>query len=572
VKISGFTIRNSGGYKDDSGIKIISDNNIITDCIIYRTRTGIYFENIDNNMISKCLFHTNGEGIFLDTSFNCEIKDSEFCHNAFGSNSQDSYNINIHDVYFHENGIGCFIHNCSNVVITHSAICDNNDNQGGCFIYDSSDISIIDCNIYHNGVGVKLDASSSITIKNCDLSYNSHFTIYAKTQIKDLIISNCNIAHNYRYGIHIRNSNYEATNNNIYDNSIDGIHGKGFTANARYNWWGGLKGPFLTGFRFVDRIQKGSGRIQFFPWRIKPIDDAGSSWKYNDLFTKTVINGYGDSNIALSGDDTDEDGLPDWWEKKWNYDPMVWNDHGNLDPDGDALNNFEECYTDEYGSNPYHKDIFIEFDWMEPEKTDVTNKPPLDLINEMKASFKKHDITLHVDIGNLGGGEELPYIYSFSYDVLRDLYWDFFLHNDLNNPRKNIFHYGLICINGPGPGFAFIGWAHLNAFCISAPVNEEKNEYQNREKIIMTGSMHETGHTLGLFADDFDGNDNRATVKPWYKEFWIYRNYKSAMNYRYTWDMLDYSDGTHGRNDFNDWGNLDYGFFKNTHYTLLEDL
>ena len=78
--------------------------------------------------------------------------------------------------------------------------------------------------------------------------------------------------------------------------------------------------------------------------------------------------------------------------------------------------------------------------------------------------------------------------------------------------------------------------------------------------------MHELGHTMGLFADDHNGNDNRGTVNPWYKDYWQFRNYKSCMNYRYTWQILDYSDGTHGSGDYDDWGTLDLEFFKNTRY------
>ncbi|UCF12097.1 MAG: hypothetical protein JSW06_08650, partial [Thermoplasmatales archaeon] len=68
------------------------------------------------------------------------------------------------------------------------------------------------------------------------------------------------------------------------------------------------------------------------------------------------------------------------------------------------------------------------------------------------------------------------------------------------------------------------------------------------------------------------GIDNRAAANPLYKEFWKYNNYKSTMSYRYTWQILDYSDGSHGRGDFNDWSNLDFDFFKNTHYTLFAPL
>jgi len=38
------------------------------------------------------------------------------------------------------------------------------------------------------------------------------------------------------------------------------------------------------------------------------------------------------------------------------------------------------------------------------------------------------------------------------------------------------------------------------------------------------------------------------------------------MNYRYTYRIIDYSDGYHGKGDYKDWSNLDFEFFKNTHF------
>jgi len=77
--------------------------------------------------------------------------------------------------------------------------------------------------------------------------------------------------------------------------------------------------------------------------------------------------------------------------------------------------------------------------------------------------------------------------------------------------------------------------------------------------------MHELGHTLGLIADDFGGIDNHANIYPKYREYWKFKNYKSAMSYQYTYRVLDYSDGDRGPNDFNDWDNMQFDFFKNTH-------
>jgi hypothetical protein len=74
--------------------------------------------------------------------------------------------------------------------------------------------------------------------------------------------------------------------------------------------------------------------------------------------------------------------------------------------------------------------------------------------------------------------------------------------------------------------------------------------------------MHETGHTLGIDWLFPPGCDAKCTAKPWCIGYWIFRNYKSCMNYRYTYKILDYSDGTHGIIDFNDWGNIDFTFFE----------
>jgi hypothetical protein len=80
--------------------------------------------------------------------------------------------------------------------------------------------------------------------------------------------------------------------------------------------------------------------------------------------------------------------------------------------------------------------------------------------------------------------------------------------------------------------------------------------------------MHELRHTCGLTVDDHGGNDNQVAAIPFTLQWWNYRNYKSCMNYRYTYKILDYSDGTYGKGDFDDWGALDFSFFKNTHFRL----
>ena len=70
--------------------------------------------------------------------------------------------------------------------------------------------------------------------------------------------------------------------------------------------------------------------------------------------------------------------------------------------------------------------------------------------------------------------------------------------------------------------------------------------------------MHETGHTLGISCL---GVDNWNAV-PFGKDFFKFLSYRSCMNYCYTYSLIDYSDGSHGRNDHNDWGSLDLTLFQ----------
>jgi hypothetical protein len=73
--------------------------------------------------------------------------------------------------------------------------------------------------------------------------------------------------------------------------------------------------------------------------------------------------------------------------------------------------------------------------------------------------------------------------------------------------------------------------------------------------------MHELGHTLGIWGWNQPGCDNWDAV--WFKkDFFKYKNYRSCMNYAYTYLLVDYSDGTHGRNDCSDWDMIDLTLFQ----------
>ena len=564
VNIENFTIRNSGGFKGDSAIKINTRSVTIANCIVYRSRTGVYINDTDYNHIRGCIFYTNGEGVFIDSSSYDKVDDCIFSHNALGLNIKEARNISVFKSFANNNGVGIYIEDSSNVNLTHSAFYDNNDNQGGVCIFDSNHVFMEDCNIYHNGFGVKLLHSSSVWIDRCNLTWNTHFAVIVDGSSTDITLFKCNISSNFRYGVYVRDGGHMIIHySNICLNSLYGVFYENCSLDAQRNWWGSFFGPSATEMGFGDRVTQRNRFIQYFPWETKPVEAVGSGWRLNPEYgVYHAMN----KPLLLEGKDSDGDMVPDWWEMEYGYDPFIWDDHVHLDPDNDGLNNIEECYTHEYNSNPFHKDLFLEFDWMGRFPGDTENKPASRYLDEMKMVFEQHNITLHVDDSSLGGGEEIPYVSNFSYADLRDLYWDYFLHNDLDNPRKGIFHYCIVCFYGPGPGFAFVGWDHLDSFDISAQMLQNKYGFLDRQRLIVGGSIHELGHTLGLFVDDHDGIDNMGDTKILSLEWWRYRNYRSCMNYLYTYRVIDYSDGSHGRGDFDDWGNLDFYFFKNSHF------
>lgn len=566
VVVKNFTIRNSGGYAGDAGVKISSDNVKIVNCTIYRTRSGIFLANSAGAVIGRCNFSINGKAIVIENSTEIAINGCYFEHNAIGiyiSNSEKTW---VERCYANTNGIGVLVENSSNIGIYRCAMYNNNDNQGGVFIENSHHIVVVDCHVYHNGFGVKIGGSKSLWLNRCNVTWNTHFGIYLSDSSEDITISECNVSYNFRYGIYISEKSVASIHfNNIYNNRLYGIYCEDSSLNAQCNWWGSLLGPSRYEIGIGDRVSHEGKNTRYRPWLKHPVPNAGSTWKL-DPFYHINISVENRKVIPVNGNDSDGDSIPDWWEEKYGYNPEVWDDHRYLDPDNDALSNIEEYYMYEFGADPFHRDIFLEFDWIGLKDGDDTNKLPSRYVNKLVNVFKKHNITLHIDVGNLGGGEGIVKKQPLTYSDIVDIYWDYFLHNDIDNPRKGIFHYGLVCYYGPGPGFAFIGLDNLDSFLIASEMQKEKHKLLSRQRLIAGGSIHELGHTMGLTVDDHDGIDNRgATVIP-SLEFMKYKNYKSCLNYLYTYIIIDYSDGTHGRNDFDDWSNLDFYFFKNTHF------
>jgi len=285
---------------------------------------------------------------------------------------------------------------------------------------------------------------------------------------------------------------------------------------------------------------------------------------------KTNIYGL-DVNRSYSGQDTDQDGIPIEWEDAYGYDPFEEDDHHTLDPDQDGLTNLEEYAMAIWLADPFSQNIYIEMDGMNgPFKW----SPPY-MFSDQSAqllcnAFTRHNITVIIDDGLMGeGGELLPYDNLTSFGELRNARDRFFLHWNHNNPRRGIFHYALICAQidfsrRPAGGCAFA----IDSFVIGGQYVKNWRPsftFQGSDYITAFASvyMHELGHTLGL--NNFEGIDNENSRFPWNEEFWEWGPYKSCMNYRYVYKIVDYSVGDDDDHDQNDWEVIDLArFSRNT--------
>jgi len=285
-----------------------------------------------------------------------------------------------------------------------------------------------------------------------------------------------------------------------------------------------------------------------------------------------------DPTVDDSRLDPDGDGIPTEWEWKWGYDPNTFDNHSDLDPDQDGLQNDEEYFLSEWLANPYHKEIYIETDYMEKTPKKLFNRDGFDgweheFYEESQQMiierFNEHGITVHIDDGCMGeGGDLLPFdkgtgVFTQEKGVVAGFY-----ANNFADERKGSFRYVMVLYGG--------GWCHpqdSNHFydCIAVPHN--RKFYINAIGYALTDRakrigqavqvLHELGHSLGMNRGNNPGIDNTSLREensgsdyPWF-------DYISVMNYDYFYlRYFDYSDGSHGENDVNDWDRIDLTFFQ----------
>ena len=274
-----------------------------------------------------------------------------------------------------------------------------------------------------------------------------------------------------------------------------------------------------------------------------------------------------DPTIDDSLIDYDEDGIPTGWEWYFGYHPKSFDNHLNLDLDNDSISNIEEWLTWDYGSDPYRKDIFLEIDCMDVSPSGESSIYPEESIEMLHYPFHRRNYVVHVN-----QSEIIPYDEKTDTVELINYYDTFFLNKDPDNWRRGVFHYGIYVYETTPKGYAFSGdvsphWGYhpgTNGFVISSSRMERNARWftETLEYYYASATMHEMGHNFGFRYGDPFGCDAQFGKYPWQIMYYIYGNYVSIMNYRYTYKVFDYSDGSHGFLDHDDWGELDLSYFE----------
>jgi nitrous oxidase accessory protein NosD len=566
VTITNIQFCNTGGDTLDSGIYGRGTNIIINNCSFYYSKQGIYLENASNSSINSCSFYQIGRALSLIESNLISITNCSFVHSALGILIDQSSQIDVCLSFFCTNGISLYTLNSKQVTLSHLYVKDNSDNHGGIFFQGTSSVLLTKSTIEHNGIGINIDHSDHVTINESCITNNTHFGILLREHAEQISITDCLITNNFRYGIY----GYDQISaiilrNSISNNLLFGLYSIDPVYVLDQNWWDSSRGPTISPFRQNERVSLNNFLLHYNRW---------SSEAYHFDFMEPIPNYFSDDWITIrqnmspyiQGVDSDEDGAPDWWEEKWGYPTYIENNHIEIDEDEDGLNNIEECYTDQWGSNPFKKDLFIEIDWIETEKPLYSNKPASNLLQQLIDNFALYNITLHIDEGSFGGGGEIPVQNGNDFSTMIDIYWDYFLNKQINHPRKGIFHYVIIANECADVNYPFFGWDQFDGIAVSVQKAKQGSPQYSRQMIIVGGILHQLGSCMELLAETHQGNDNWLASSIGSIEWLKYHQYKSSMNYLYKYRVLSFSDGSHGRWDFNDWSHLNFSFFKDTSF------
>jgi len=232
---------NSGGY-----LKIM-DNSIVTAYnhshrFLFNVHLNSEFQ-MENSELRYCGYSNQYPGLVIRTNA-VAIKNCVISNNAYGLsffNSSASIVVgcvifnNYYDGIYTSNSVGITVTDCNifsnNVGISlNYPLGDNsiencnihNNSESGVYIVDGcSDNSITKCSFTENGNAIRLDNTLLISIAGCVFLENAH-AIYLNTSSNN-IIRDCNMEHNAE-AVFLENSSNNTITNCDMRNNVDGIY------------------------------------------------------------------------------------------------------------------------------------------------------------------------------------------------------------------------------------------------------------------------------------------------------------------------------------------------------------
>ncbi|GEM_PF-1447480 len=267
--------------------------------------------------------------------------------------------------------------------------------------------------------------------------------------------------------------------------------------------------------------------------------------------------------------DTDGDGISDFAESKFNpdydntYCNTTVNPHICADP------------------NPREKDLFVEVDWMVNGATEY--KPSSTVISDLTTYYSNNGIHAHFDLGNYGGGNSLPFYTNWLYFSEQE--GDLDIHDfkyggspadtgqtstiaaNFSLYRQNIWRYMIYGVGEISDDDSIMGIAeNLGDDIIIASQNSaiQDDALHSLDRAYAGLMLHELGHTLCLSSRQWFTEQNSNCV---FNAIDTYTNYdyKSVMDDLFLLpkysdlEYIQYSDGTNGTGDHDDWAAINAG-------------
>ncbi len=278
----------------------------------------------------------------------------------------------------------------------------------------------------------------------------------------------------------------------------------------------------------------------------------GNIWLTGKIGTQAQV-----IKVGTDYSDSDEDGLSDSVESA-------------AYPARDTIFCNTTVTTCEY-PNPAIKDIYVENDWMvKPGVDGYSMQLSNDQVSLLRDSFASKGISLHIDTGQLGGGNEVPYNVDLHFvpQVGQVDFYDYKLGGDgispqMSNLRKDIYHYLITGQNyAEHPNSSGVSYAGDDDVFVSYGLVKDGFGGLPFGTPISGTVMHELGHDLCLSSVAAAYANQPASCRYAGVDADASSSYNSVMSYTKQFTQVDYSRGLNGKpNDHDDWTAIRLGDF-----------